>query len=102
MPLDSATKRKYRAIGHKLKPVVMVSGKGLSPSVVAEISRALDDHELIKIKFAITDRETRQAITQGVMEQLKAEKIQSIGKVGLFFRASPNAICKKSNVRTAP
>ena len=99
MPLDNATKRRYRAIGHKLKPVVMVSGNGLSPSVIAEIDRALNDHELIKVKFAIPDRESRQEAVNGVTAQLKAESIQSIGKMGLFYRASPEPVCKRSNIR---
>ncbi len=40
--------KQLRAIGHKLKPVVTVAGKGLSETVRLEIERALTDHELIK------------------------------------------------------
>ena len=44
----AADKKKFRAIGHHLKPIVTVAGNGLSESVMSEISRALTDHELIK------------------------------------------------------
>ena len=37
--------KQLRAIGHKLKPVVTVAGKGLSEAVVAEVDRALSQHE---------------------------------------------------------
>ena len=43
--------KQLRAIGHKLKPVVTVAGKGLTDTVVEEINRALSDHELIKVNL---------------------------------------------------
>jgi RNA-binding protein YhbY len=46
----------------KLNPVVTVAGKGLSDSVLEEIRRALHDHELIKVKFAVGDRAAKQQI----------------------------------------
>ena len=99
MPLDNATKRRFRAIGHALKPVVIVSGNGLSAGVLAEIDRALNDHELIKIKFALEDRDDRAELIAGVASKTGAEPVQTIGKMGLFYRASPEAICKRSNAR---
>ena len=37
-------------IGHRLEPVVTVT-HGVQANVVSEINRALDDHELIKVKL---------------------------------------------------
>ena len=51
--------RQLRAIGHKLKPVVTVAGNGLSDAVRLELDRALEDHELIKVKLAVGDRSAR-------------------------------------------
>ena len=48
--------RQLRAQAHSLKPVVTVAGKGLAPSVLEELDRALNDHELIKVKVAVGDR----------------------------------------------
>ena len=45
--------KQLRAIGHKLKPVVTIAGNGLSEGVITELDRALQDHELIKIKLAV-------------------------------------------------
>ena len=50
MTTSSADKKYLRSLGHPLKPVVTVAGNGLTESVVTEINRALNDHELIKIK----------------------------------------------------
>ena len=54
--------RQLRAQAHSLKPVVTVAGKGLAPSVLEELDRALNDHELIKVKVAVGDREQRESV----------------------------------------
>ena len=58
-PPSSKELRQLRAQAHSLKPVVTVAGKGLAPSVLEELDRALNDHELIKVKVAVGDREQR-------------------------------------------
>ena len=64
MSLSPEQRREYRAIAHNLKPVIIVGDKGLSEGLQEELERALNDHELIKIKVASQDRETRhEAIT---------------------------------------
>lgn len=64
MSLSPEQRREYRAIAHNLKPVIIVGDKGLSEGLQEELERALNDHELIKIKVASQDREARQeAIT---------------------------------------
>ncbi|WHU44941.1 YhbY family RNA-binding protein, partial [Pseudomonas fulva] len=49
MPLNNEQKKQYKSIGHDLKPVLIVAGNGLNEGVVAELERALADHELIKV-----------------------------------------------------
>ena len=50
MPLTQEQKKQYKSIGHHLKPVLTVADNGLTEGVLAELERALGDHELIKIK----------------------------------------------------
>ena len=45
--------KRMRAIGHKLHPLVIVGDKGASDAVLAELDRALTDHELIKVRVKI-------------------------------------------------
>ena len=52
-PPSSKELRQLRAQAHSLKPVVTIAGKGLAPSVLEELNRALNDHELIKVKVAV-------------------------------------------------
>ena len=68
--------RQLRAIGHKLKPVVTVAGNGLSDGVVMEVERALDQHELIKIKLAVGGKDAKTAVSEELCERTGAEIVQ--------------------------
>ena len=48
--LSSQQKKSLRGIAHHLDPVVAVSERGLSEGITEETERALNDHELIKVK----------------------------------------------------
>ncbi len=100
MPLSPENKKLFRNIGHNLKPTVTVAGNGLSEGVVNELNRALADHELIKVKLAITDREIRKQLVNDLCRKTRAEIVQEIGKVALIFRASDKPNLKTSNLRS--
>jgi len=101
MPLDTEQKKRLRGIGHGLNPVVTVAGKGLSEAVCAEAERAIGDHELIKVRFAMEDREQRRQLAAELCARLGAEAVQSIGKVLLLYRPNPQADPRLSNLRRA-
>jgi RNA-binding protein len=90
--------KQLRAIGHKLKPVVTVAGKGLSEGVITELDRALTDHELIKVKLAVGSREARSDIARAISAQSGAQVIQSIGNVILLLRRSATPDPRLSNL----
>ena len=90
--------KQLRAIGHKLKPVVTVAGNGLSEGVIAEIDRALDQHELIKIKLAVGDRAAKTTISEEICERSGAEVVQSIGNVILVLRRTAEPDPRLSNL----
>nr|WP_298413864.1 ribosome assembly RNA-binding protein YhbY [uncultured Halomonas sp.] len=101
MGLSQAQKKAMRSIGHHLDPVVTVAENGLTENVDAELERALSDHELIKIKLALSERETRQQLIDTIAQRTQAEIVQTIGKMALFYRRNPNANPKLSNVARA-
>ena len=88
MSLNASQKKSLRGQAHHLKPLVIVADKGLSESVVAEIERALNDHELIKVKLR-GDREERKAWALSISKECKAELVQTIGQVACFYRKHP-------------
>jgi RNA-binding protein len=90
--------KQFRAIGHKLKPVVTVAGKGLNENVMLELERALTDHELIKVKLVVGDRTAREAVSKEICDKTSAEIIQSIGNIVLLLRRTKEPDPRKSNL----
>ena len=86
--IKQADKKKFRAICHHLKPIVTIAGKGLNENVMSEISRALKDHELIKIKVLAEDRDERKSLIQTINTENESEIIQTIGNMALLYKAA--------------
>ncbi|MEM0953628.1 MAG: YhbY family RNA-binding protein [Pseudomonadota bacterium] len=87
-----------RAIGHKLKPVVIVASKGLTESVLQEIERALSQHELIKVKVAVGGKADRDMVAEAICASTGAELVQSTGGVLLLLRHSVQPDSRLSNL----
>ena len=85
MALDIHTRKNLKALGHKLNPVVMVAGKGLSDAVLEEVRRALHDHELIKVKVAEGPMEVDEAATL-LVSGTSSELVQVIGRMVVLFK----------------
>ena len=98
MSLSPEQRREYRAIAHNLKPVIIVGDKGLSGGLQEELERALNDHELIKIKVANQDREARQEAVAALCESSGAELVQTIGKIAVILRRAKKPNPKLSNL----
>src|SRR5690606_39381021 len=81
MTLNTQSRKRYRTIAHNLAPIVTIAQKGLSENVSAELDRALNDHELIKIKVFAADRQERQALIEEICSSTGAQLVQSIGNV---------------------
>lgn len=98
MTLSAADKKHYRTIAHNLNPVVMIGDKGLTDSLMDELFRALRDHELIKIKIAVGDRDDRAQLIEQILQTTQAEMVQKIGKIIVILRKNPKAKPKLSNL----
>lgn len=98
MALPQAKIKQLRTIGHQLKPIVIISENGLTDGVIAELERALNDHELIKVKYAFEDREAKQAAIAETAAITKAELVQSVGKMALWYRLAKKTNKKLSNL----
>jgi RNA-binding protein len=80
-------KKQLKAQAHALNPVVMIGQHGLTDAVSQEIDIALDAHELIKIKIKIrAEKQDRIVIRDQIIEQTRAELIQTIGQMIVIYR----------------
>lgn len=98
MALSNDQKKAYRSIGHTLNPIVTIAGNGLTNGVMDELNRALDDHELIKIKVSVGDRDVKKAVIVELVKQTGAELVQQIGNTALLLRRNPKAKAALSNL----
>lgn len=96
--LSIQERKRLRQIGHALNPVVMIGGQGLTENVVEETNRALNDHELIKVKIAGEDREARVAVIAEISDVTGAEVVQTIGKIALLYKKAKQQNPKLSNL----
>ena len=90
MAITLTTKQKQylKGLAHHLNPVVMLGGNGLTEGVLAEIDNSLNHHELIKVKVAGADRETKQLIIDAILRETQAAQVQTIGHVLVLYRPS--------------
>jgi RNA-binding protein len=89
VPLTEKQKRHLRALGHALKPTVIIGSAGLTESVQQELEGSLAHHELLKVRVNAADREERDAIIALMCEARGAELVQRIGHIALLYRRNP-------------
>ena len=95
--MNAKLKKKFRTIGHHLNPAVTVGGNGLADSVLAELNRALDDHELIKVRIS-GNRNERAEIIQDLSQLEATQIVHTIGGVALIYRPARKAYPALSNI----
>ena len=78
-----------KARAHALEPRVQIGHGGLTDAVAGEIDRALEAHELVKVKILDGDRDKREAIGEAICERADAAFVQRVGKVLVIWRPKP-------------
>jgi RNA-binding protein len=87
MALSEKQKKHLRRLAHALSPIVMLGNAGLTEGVVAELDRALSDHELVKVAARVGERDARDAALATLAARTASELVQRIGHTGVFYRA---------------
>ena len=93
--ISPTRRRALRAAAHHLKPVVTISQKGLTPSVLAEIDRCLKAHELIKLRLYGIEREDREILFSEIRTALDCAEVQHIGNLLVLWRPNPEQDVQK-------
>jgi putative YhbY family RNA-binding protein len=84
--LPPLQRRSLRAAAHHLNPVVSISQKGLSDTVVKEIDLCLRAHELIKVRLYGIEREQRAELEAELCTMLGCAPVQQIGNLMVLWR----------------
>tara|TARA_B100000674_G_scaffold88241_1_gene61169 strand:- start:2571 stop:2924 length:354 start_codon:yes stop_codon:yes gene_type:complete len=96
--LGSKQRKQLRKIAHHLRPVVTIADLKITDGVSNEVARALTDHELIKIKIDIAEKEKRQDVAVRISDSVEASLIQTIGKCVVLYKPNPTPNPKLSNL----
>ena len=89
--LTQKQKKFLTGIAHGLNPMIIIGANGVTESLMAELERTLEHHELLKIKMASADREDRKTIVDYILDQTGAVLVQSIGKTCVIYRQSEDS-----------
>ncbi len=99
--IDRALRMKLRAESHGLDPLVLLGQNGLTDAVLKEIEKALNAHELVKIRIPGEDREEKDEIVARIADATSSAVVQKIGKTVTVWRPAPEEK-KKEEQETLP
>jgi len=87
MALESKTRAALRSRAQSLSPVVMVGHGGLSEGVIGALDKALDDHELVKVRFQDFKEDTKR-LAQELEKATSSDLVATTGFTAVFYRKS--------------
>ena len=83
--LTSAQRKQLRSLAHHLRPVCYVGRHGVTDSLVGAVDAALDDHELIKLKF-VDCKDRKKELLPEIAERTRSHLAGLIGHVAILYR----------------
>ena len=86
--LNGRQKRKLKSLAHHLNPVVQIGQKGLTEALIKAIDKALNDHELIKVKF-VDFKDEKRELAEEVSSETGSALVGMIGHIAILFRENP-------------
>jgi RNA-binding protein len=102
--LSERQRRHLKGLAHPLKAVIRLGNAGITPALIAETCRALEDHELIKVKAPGGDRAARDALLAELARVSGSALVQRIGNVAVLYRprAQPPRLLLPEDPSVAP
>ena len=87
--LNSAQVRKLKGIAQRMDASLHIGKAGLSPGFLATVDTALNDHELVKVKFA-DFKEEKKKIAPELAAKTSSHLVTLIGNVAVLYRQNPS------------
>lgn len=89
LKLTGKQARHLRALGHKLKPIVMVGKEAVTEKLTTSCKEQLAVHELIKVKILESCPQDRKEVATELAQQTGASIAQILGRTILLYLPSP-------------
>lgn len=94
--LSSRQRKHLRGLAHDLEPVVHVGKLGATDELARQVDRALDAHELIKLRFVAGKQEKADVVAE-LCRRTGAATAGTVGHVAILYR--PQADPEKRKIR---
>jgi RNA-binding protein len=86
-PLTAHQRKFLRGLAHALDAVVLVGQKGVTPPLLKAVAEALQQHELIKVRFVEQKEKTQKdAAVAAIAATARCHAVGRVGHVAIFFR----------------
>ena len=99
--LKGSDRKHLRKMAHRLKPVVQVGGSGVTKGLIHSVYRALDAHELIKIRF-VDLKDERRELAREIAEETGSHVVGEIGNIAIVYRPHPDKEKRKIALPSDP
>ena len=84
-PLTPTDRKRLRSLAHHLTPVANIGKAGVNDAVLLAVNQALENHELIKVKFQDFKIE-KKALSARIADEAPCHQVGLIGNIALFYR----------------
>jgi RNA-binding protein len=92
MPVMPASelRRALRGHGHAMSPIVQVGKAGVTDAIIKQVTQALADHELIKVKVGGECPQDRFEVADLLDGEPGVDVVQLVGRVILIYKRHPH------------
>ncbi len=88
--LTGKQRRYLRSLAQQAKPLASVGKAGLSDDLVSNISRLLEQHELVKVRVPAGSGADRAFCCESLAQATQSACIGVVGRVVLLYRPNPD------------
>jgi len=87
--LTSNQRSRLAGIAQTRKDLVQLGKAGATEALVAQLSRLLSSHELVKLRF-VDRKEGRQELALSLAASTGSELVRVIGNTAIFWKPNPD------------
>lgn len=88
-PLPNPVVRRLKSLAQKLEPVLSLGKSGASDAFLKSLDEALEQHELVKIRFAAF-KDERKTLAPQLAAKTKSHLVWVLGHIAVFYRQQPD------------
>jgi RNA-binding protein len=85
--LTGAQRKRLRGLAHDLDALIQIGSGGLSENVLSNIDKALEHHELIKVRFMAL-RQHKKTLCSQIENRLDCHLAGLVGHVAILYRSA--------------